>query len=34
MINAEKSDVYDVFAYVAFALAPITGSQRVAAGRQ
>ena len=31
MINAEKSDVYDVLAYIAFALAPITRSERVAA---
>jgi type I restriction enzyme R subunit len=29
IINAEKSDVFDVLAYVAFALAPITRSQRV-----
>jgi type I restriction enzyme R subunit len=32
-INAEKSDVYDVLAYVAFALAPITRSERVEARR-
>ena len=31
IINAEKSDVYDVLAYIAFALAPITRSERVAA---
>jgi type I restriction enzyme R subunit len=31
MINAEKSDVFDVLAYIAFALAPITRSERVAA---
>jgi type I restriction enzyme R subunit len=30
MINAEKSDVFDVLAYIAFALAPITRSERVA----
>lgn len=29
MINAEKSDIFDVLAYVAFALAPITREQRV-----
>src|SRR5262249_21815908 len=29
LINAEKSDVFDVLAYVAFALAPITRSDRV-----
>jgi len=29
MINAEKSDLFDVLAYVAFALAPITRAQRV-----
>jgi type I restriction enzyme R subunit len=33
MINAEKSDVFDVLAYVAYALAPITRSQRVEAHR-
>ena len=31
MINAEKSDVFDVLAYIAFALAPMTRSDRVAA---
>jgi type I restriction enzyme, R subunit len=31
MINAEKSDVFDVLAYIAFALAPITRSERAAA---
>jgi len=31
MINAEKSDVFDVLAYIAFALAPITRSERVQA---
>lgn len=31
MINAEKSDVFDVLAYIAFALAPITRSERVEA---
>ncbi len=30
MINAEKSDVYDVLAYIAFAMAPITRAERVA----
>jgi type I restriction enzyme, R subunit len=30
MNNAEKSDVFDVLAYIAFALAPITRSERVA----
>jgi type I restriction enzyme R subunit len=29
MINAEKSDVFDVLAYIAFASAPITRSERV-----
>ncbi|MHA1598784.1 MAG: type I restriction-modification enzyme R subunit C-terminal domain-containing protein, partial [Alphaproteobacteria bacterium] len=29
MINAEKSDLYDVLAYVSFALAPITRQERV-----
>jgi len=29
MINAEKSDVYDVLSYIAFALAPITRQERV-----
>lgn len=33
MVNAEKSDVFDVLAYIAFALAPITRSERVAARR-
>ncbi|XSG82093.1 MAG: EcoAI/FtnUII family type I restriction enzme subunit R [Methyloligella sp. ZOD6] len=31
MINAEKSDVFDVLAYIAFALSPITRSDRVEA---
>jgi type I restriction enzyme, R subunit len=31
MINAEKSDVFDLLAYIAYALAPITRSERVAA---
>ncbi|MCL1476771.1 MULTISPECIES: EcoAI/FtnUII family type I restriction enzme subunit R [unclassified Marinobacter] len=31
MIEAEKSDIYDVLAYVAFNLPPITRSERVAA---
>ena len=29
MINAEKSDLFDVLAYIAFALPPITRSERV-----
>jgi type I restriction enzyme, R subunit len=29
MINAEKSDLFDVLGYIAFALAPITRSERV-----
>ena len=29
MINAEKSDLFDVLAYIAFALAPITRKERV-----
>ena len=29
MINAEKSDLFGVLAYIAFALAPITRSERV-----
>ena len=29
MINADRSDVFDVLAYIAFALAPITRSERV-----
>src|SRR6185437_5191361 len=29
IINAEKSDVFDVLAYIAFALVPITRLQRV-----
>ena len=33
VINAEKSDVFDVLAYVAFALTPITRSERVAGHR-
>jgi type I restriction enzyme, R subunit len=33
MINADKSDVFDVLAYIAFALAPITRSERVEARR-
>ena len=31
MIDAEKSDLYDVLAYIAFALAPISREERVAA---
>ena len=34
VINAEKSDVFDVLAYIAFALTPITRSERVEARRQ
>ena len=34
MINAEKSDVFDVLAYIAFALAPITRSERVETRRR
>jgi len=34
MINAEKSDLYDVLAYVAFALAPITREERVEIHRE
>ena len=33
MINAEKSDLYDVLAYVAFALSPISRQERVNAHR-
>jgi type I restriction enzyme R subunit len=33
MINAERSDVFDVLAYIAFALAPMTRSERVEARR-
>lgn len=33
LINAEKSDLYDVLTYVAYALAPITRAERVAASR-
>ena len=33
MINAERSDVFDVLAYIAFALAPITRSERVESRR-
>ena len=34
MINAESSDVFDVLAYIAFALAPVTRSERVEARKQ
>jgi type I restriction enzyme R subunit len=34
MIDAEKSDLYDVLAYIAFALAPITREERVNTHRQ
>jgi type I restriction enzyme R subunit len=33
MINAEKSDVFDVLGYIAFALAPISRSERVESRR-
>lgn len=33
MIDAEKSDLYDVLAYIAFALAPITRQERANASR-
>jgi type I restriction enzyme R subunit len=33
MIDAEKSDLYDVLAYIAFALAPITRRERADASR-
>jgi type I restriction enzyme R subunit len=33
MIKAEKSDVYDVLAYIAYALAPITREERVTSRR-
>jgi type I restriction enzyme, R subunit len=33
MINAEKSDLFDVLAYIAFAMPPITRSERVDASR-
>ena len=33
MIDAEKSDLYDVLAYIAFALAPITRQERADASR-
>jgi type I restriction enzyme, R subunit len=29
MVDAEKSDLYDVLAYIAFALAPITREERI-----
>ncbi len=34
MIDAENSDVFDVLAYIAFALAPITRSERVEARKR
>jgi type I restriction enzyme R subunit len=34
MINAEQSDVFDVLAYIAFTLPPISRSERVAAHRE
>ena len=33
MIDAEKSDLYDVLAYIAFALSPVTRQQRANAGK-
>jgi type I restriction enzyme, R subunit len=33
MIDAEKSDLYDVLAYIAFALSPITWEERVTTRR-
>ena len=33
MISAEKSDLFDVLAYIAFALAPVTRQERVEAHR-
>lgn len=33
IINADKSDLFDVLAYIAFALAPITREERAAAGK-
>lgn len=33
MINAEKSDLFDVLAYIAFALAPITREERATTRR-
>ncbi len=33
MIDAEKSDLYDVLAYIAFALSPITRQERADASR-
>jgi type I restriction enzyme, R subunit len=34
MIDADKSDLFDVLAYIAFALAPITREERVNARRE
>ena len=34
MIDAENSDLYDVLAYIAFALAPITRRERVETRRE
>ena len=34
MIDAEKSDLFDVLAYIAFALAPITRQERVETHRE
>jgi type I restriction enzyme R subunit len=34
MIDAEKSDLFDVLAYIAFALAPITREERVISHRE
>ena len=33
LIDAEKSDLYDVLAYIAFALAPVTRQARADASR-
>ena len=34
MIDAEKSDIFDVLAYIAFAFAPITRARRIDTHRQ
>jgi hypothetical protein len=34
MVDAEKSDLFDVLAYIAFALAPITREERVDTHRE
>jgi type I restriction enzyme, R subunit len=33
LIDAEKSDLYDVLAYIAFALSPLTRQERADASR-